>query len=175
MYAARVARQVTVDDDVASCSNVSFATEDILVDCLFKAATSTDEDAHVTIVVGRRVEHAHQYAALAIELHETLAIAFALLCHLQVSIGVAKFEFEEEEKEAGKAEKEDAERFEEIYDTPVVKTKKFELRPMDVDEAILEMEMLGHNFFVYLDMETNSVNVVYKRNGGSYGVLETTY
>ena len=46
---------------------------------------------------------------------------------------------------------------------------------MDVDEAILEMEMLGHNFFVYLDMDTDSVNVVYKRNGGSYGVLETTY
>ncbi len=86
-----------------------------------------------------------------------------------------KFEFEEEERKAGKAEKEEAESFEEIYDTPVVKTKKFELRPMDVDEAILEMEMLGHNFFVYLDMETDSVNVVYKRNGGSYGVLETTY
>ena len=77
-----------------------------------------------------------------------------------------KFEFEEPE---------DEEDYEEIEDTPVVKTKKFELRPMDVDEAILEMEMLGHNFFVYLDMDTDSVNVVYKRNGGNYGVLETTY
>ena len=77
-----------------------------------------------------------------------------------------KFEFEEPE---------DEEDYEAIEDTPVVKTKKFELRPMDVDEAILEMEMLGHNFFVYLDMDTDSVNVVYKRNGGNYGVLETTY
>ena len=77
-----------------------------------------------------------------------------------------KFEFEEPE---------DDEDYEEVEDTPVVKTKKFELRPMDVDEAILEMEMLGHNFFVYLDMDTDSVNVVYKRNGGNYGVLETTY
>ena len=77
-----------------------------------------------------------------------------------------KFEFEEPE---------DEEDYEEIEDAPVVKTKKFELRPMDVDEAILEMEMLGHNFFVYLDMDTDSVNVVYKRNGGNYGVLETTY
>ena len=77
-----------------------------------------------------------------------------------------KFEFEEPE---------DEEDYDEIEDTPVVKTKKFELRPMDVDEAILEMEMLGHNFFVYLDMDTDSVNVVYKRNGGNYGVLETTY
>lgn len=85
-----------------------------------------------------------------------------------------KFEFDETEA-AAEEDDEEAESFEEIYDTPVVKTKKFELRPMDVDEAILEMEMLGHNFFVYLDMETDSVNVVYKRNGGSYGVLETTY
>ncbi|MBQ3281273.1 MAG: ribosome-associated translation inhibitor RaiA [Eubacterium sp.] len=82
-----------------------------------------------------------------------------------------KFEFDEQEPEA----EEEGESFEEVYETPVVKTKKFELRPMNVDEAILEMEMLGHNFFVYLDMDTNSVNVVYKRNGGSYGVLETTY
>lgn len=87
-----------------------------------------------------------------------------------------KFEFDEEEDlESEDEEEEEGESFEEIYETPVVKTKKFELRPMDVDEAILEMEMLGHNFFVYLDMETDSVNVVYKRNGGSYGVLETTY
>ena len=77
-----------------------------------------------------------------------------------------KFEFDEPEEE----DEEDV-----IEETPVVKTKKFELRPMDVDEAILEMEMLGHNFFVYLDMDTDSVNVVYKRNGGNYGVLETTY
>ncbi len=83
-----------------------------------------------------------------------------------------KFEFDEPE---AAPDEEDGESFEEIYDTPVVKTKKFELHPMDVDEAILEMEMLGHNFFVYLDMETDSVNVVYRRNGGSYGVLETTY
>ncbi len=79
-----------------------------------------------------------------------------------------KFEFDEPEEE-------EEDEFEEVEETTVVKTKKFELRPMDVDEAILEMEMLGHNFFVYLDMDTDSVNVVYKRNGGNYGVLETTY
>lgn len=85
-----------------------------------------------------------------------------------------KFEFDQQEAVEDE-EAEEGKSFEEIYDTPVVKTKQFELRPMDVDEAILEMEMLGHNFFVYLDMDTNSVNVVYKRNGGSYGVLETRY
>ena len=55
----------------------------------------------------------------------------------------------------------------------VVKRKQFELSPMSYEEAILQMEMLGHNFFVYLDMDTDSVNVVYKRKGNSYGLIET--
>lgn len=63
----------------------------------------------------------------------------------------------------------------EVEDVKVMRTKKFQLRPMSVDEAILEMEMLQHNFFVFLDMETDSVNVVYKRKDNNYGVLETTY
>ena len=64
---------------------------------------------------------------------------------------------------------------EEVEEVKVVRTKKFELAPMTVDEAILEMEMLQHDFFVFLDMETDSVNVVYSRKDGNYGVLETTY
>ena len=62
-----------------------------------------------------------------------------------------------------------------VEEVRVVKNKKFELRPMTVDEAILEMEMLQHDFFVFLDMETDSVNVVYRRKDGNYGLLETTY
>ncbi len=66
------------------------------------------------------------------------------------------------------------------YDEPqeeinVVRVKKFQLEPMTQEEAIMQMEMLNHNFFIYLNMETDSVNVVYKRNDGGYGVLETTY
>lgn len=57
----------------------------------------------------------------------------------------------------------------------LVKTKKFQLEPMSAEEAIVQMELLGHSFFVFLNMETDSVNVVYKRNDGNYGLLETTY
>ncbi|MGN8713205.1 ribosome hibernation-promoting factor, HPF/YfiA family [Hornefia butyriciproducens] len=57
----------------------------------------------------------------------------------------------------------------------VVKAKKFQLEPMSEDEAVLQMEMLQHDFFVFLNMETDSVNVVYKRKDGNYGLLETTY
>lgn len=57
----------------------------------------------------------------------------------------------------------------------IVKTKKFDLRPMTPEEAILQMEMLQHDFFVYLNMETDSVNIVYRRKDENYGVLETSY
>ena len=60
-------------------------------------------------------------------------------------------------------------------ETSVVKTKNFQLMPMTVDDAILQMEMLQHNFFVFLDTETDSVNVVYKRNDNDYGLLETEH
>jgi len=57
----------------------------------------------------------------------------------------------------------------------VVKTKNFVLTPMTTEEAILQMELLQHSFFVFLNMETGGVNVVYKRNNNDYGLLETTY
>lgn len=60
-----------------------------------------------------------------------------------------------------------------VEETKVVKTKKFALTPMNVDEAILQMELLQHNFFVFQNAENGKVNVVYKRNDQDYGVLET--
>ncbi len=57
----------------------------------------------------------------------------------------------------------------------VVKKKKFDLIPMTVDEAILQMELLEHNFFVFMNMETDTVNVVYRRADKGCGLLETAY
>lgn len=54
----------------------------------------------------------------------------------------------------------------------LVRTKRFTLKPMDVEEAILQMNMVGHNFFVFANMDTSQVNVVYKRNDGKYGLIE---
>ncbi len=64
---------------------------------------------------------------------------------------------------------------EEQEEIRVVKRKRFDLVPMSVDEAIVQMELLAHNFYVFLNMESDSVNVVYKRDDGGYGVLETVY
>lgn len=53
----------------------------------------------------------------------------------------------------------------------IVKTKTYDLRPMMEEEAILQMELVGHNFYVFNNAETNQVNVLYKRNKGGYGIL----
>ena len=54
----------------------------------------------------------------------------------------------------------------------IVKTKRFAMKPMDAEEACVQMELLGHNFFMFLNADTNEVNVVYKRKGNSYGLIE---
>lgn len=54
----------------------------------------------------------------------------------------------------------------------VVRTKRFPLKPMTVDEAIVRMELLGHDFYVFRNAETEEVNVVYRRRAGHYGLIE---
>ena len=54
----------------------------------------------------------------------------------------------------------------------IVKTKRFELKPMDPEEACLQMDMLGHSFFVFQDAQTGATSVVYKRKDGAYGLIE---
>lgn len=65
-----------------------------------------------------------------------------------------------------------AEPVEEVSDYNIIKEKKFKLRPMDVEEAILQMNMLGHTFFMFMNAKTGTINVVYKRADGNYAVLE---
>ena len=60
-------------------------------------------------------------------------------------------------------------------DIQIVKTKKFAMKPVNPEEACLQMEMLGHNFFVFLNSETEQVNVVYKRKNGTYGLIEPEF
>ena len=60
-------------------------------------------------------------------------------------------------------------------DIQIVKTKKFAMKPVNPEEACLQMEMLGHTFFVFLNSETEQVNVVYKRKNGTYGLIEPEF
>ena len=54
----------------------------------------------------------------------------------------------------------------------IIRTKRFGIKPMDPEEACVQMELLGHNFYVFFNSETEEVNVVYKRKGNTYGLIE---
>ena len=55
----------------------------------------------------------------------------------------------------------------------IVRTKRISLKPMDSEEAVLQMNMLGHNFFIFEDSETNGTSIVYRRKDGKFGLIET--
>lgn len=65
------------------------------------------------------------------------------------------------------------EEFEEEEASPrIVRTKRFQVAPMDEEEAVEQMELLGHDFFVFFNVNTNEVNVIYRRKDGNYGLIE---
>ena len=57
----------------------------------------------------------------------------------------------------------------------ITRVKRFAMKPMDVEEACVQMELLGHNFFVFFNSETEEINVVYKRKGNTYGLIEPEF
>ncbi len=62
--------------------------------------------------------------------------------------------------------------YEEDEEVKILRTKKFDIKPMYPEDACVQMELLGHNFFVFVNAETDQVNVVYKRKGNTYGLIE---
>ena len=69
-------------------------------------------------------------------------------------------------------EEEDVEEFDDIQ---IIRSKKFAVKPMYPEDACVQMELLGHSFFVFRNAETNEVNVVYKRKGNTYGLIEPEF
>ena len=55
----------------------------------------------------------------------------------------------------------------------IVRNKHLDLKPMNAEEAVLQMDLLGHDFFVFEDADTNGTSIVYRRNDGRYGLIET--
>jgi len=60
-------------------------------------------------------------------------------------------------------------------DVKVIRTKRFAVKPMDPEEACVQMELLNHSFYVFRNAETDEVNVVYKRKNGDYGLIEPEF
>ena len=69
----------------------------------------------------------------------------------------------------------EAEPEEEESEIQIVKVKHFQFKPMDPEEACMQMELLNHDFFVFTNSETDEVNVVYKRKNNTYGIIEPEY
>ncbi len=65
--------------------------------------------------------------------------------------------------------------FAEDEDVRIIRTKRFGIKPMYPEDACVQMELLGHNFFVFCNAETEEVNVVYKRKDGAYGLIEPEF
>ena len=62
--------------------------------------------------------------------------------------------------------------YDENEEVRIIRSKKFDIKPMYPEDACVQMELLGHNFFVFCNAETDQVNVVYKRKGNTYGLIE---
>ena len=62
---------------------------------------------------------------------------------------------------------------EEEQEIQIIRSKKFDMKPMFTEDACIQMELLGHSFYVFRDAENGHVNVVYKRKDGNYGLIET--
>jgi putative sigma-54 modulation protein len=72
----------------------------------------------------------------------------------------------------GPGEMPPVEEFEEEAPPRIVKVKRFQVIPMDEEEAIEQMELLGHDFFIFFNVNTNEMNVIYRRKDGNYGLIE---
>lgn len=68
----------------------------------------------------------------------------------------------------------EAEKEEEEPEIEIIRSKQFDLKPMDSEEAVLQMNMLGHDFYIFNDAETNGTHIVYRRKDGKYGLIETS-
>lgn len=86
-----------------------------------------------------------------------------------------KQEYKEEYMEERREEILKGHEEEDEYDPKIVRTKRFAMKPMDPKEAAMQMDLLGHDFYVFSNANTDEVNVVYKRNDGDFGLIEPTF
>ena len=78
-------------------------------------------------------------------------------------------------QEGGNFQKEFMEKETEDQEVKIIRTKKFDIKPMYPEDACIQMDLLGHSFFVFSNAETDEVNVVYKRKDGSFGLIEPEF
>lgn len=141
-----------------------------------------DTEAQVTLSVERN----RQTVELTIYIHGTILRVEETTSDMYESVDKAVDKLNRQiKKHKKKLEKrhrsnniirfESIENIEEEDESKIVKTKKFPVKPMDAEEAVLQMDLLGHGFFVFMNRDTDEVSVVYKRKDGNYGLIEPTF
>ena len=160
--------------------DITAAMKDYVKDKLSKLDKYTLEDAKATVLV--KIRNYSQKVEVTIPLKTLILRAEeeSQDFYSAVDLVVNKLErqIRKNKSKIKKKEKTGIKEFnmdniiEEPNDEEVVKRKKRDIKPMSLDEAILQMELLGHNFYMYKDSDINSIALVYKRNDGGYGVIE---
>ena len=142
-----------------------FDDDDTIEAKVLISAKGKDEKVEVTIWSGK-------YNVRAEEVHNDLYAAIDLVVDkLERQLKKYKSKLTSKRAPRGEITAEIEEYFEEDEQT-IVRRKEIFLKPIDEEEAITQMELLGHSFFVLKNVDTDKINVVYKRKDGDYGVIE---
>ncbi|MCR5102245.1 MAG: ribosome-associated translation inhibitor RaiA [Butyrivibrio sp.] len=140
-------------------------------DTLANIALSVDKDKHkieVTIPVKGRIIRAEQISS---DMYVSIDLASEVI-ERQLKKYRSKL-VDKKQEEASNFKKEFLDtNFEDDDEIKIERIKKFDIKPMYAEDAAVQMELLGHNFYVFINAETDQVNVVYKRKGNSYGLIE---
>jgi putative sigma-54 modulation protein len=138
-----------------------------------------DAETHATLSVQRNkqtIEITIRFNGMAVRAEVTADDMYSALDRaadiLERQIGKNKTRLSKKLHEDGVKHIENTFVEKEDSDFDIVRTKRFAVKPMSVEEAILQMNLLGHVFFMFLNSEDKEINVVYKRKDGGYGVIE---
>lgn len=133
------------------------------------------EKAQICMEVTFHVQN-HFYRAETIAQDAVTALDLAVeVMEGQIRKHKTKIEKRIRENVAGKEILKNLSLEEDKSDSKIIKRKTFDLLPMDAEEATMQMEMLGHSFLLFLNIEDNKVNLVYKRKDGDFGLIEPEY
>jgi putative sigma-54 modulation protein len=145
---------------------------------------SHDAEAHITMTVEKSrqiVEVTIRFNGVVLRAEESNGDMYTSIDKV---VGVLERQIRRNKTRLEKRLHEDAFKFhqfeshrevDEEYDFRVVRSKRFAIKPMPIDEAILQMNLLGHEFFMFSNSDTSEVNVVYKRKNGDYGLIEPEF
>lgn len=143
------------------------------------------DDARIDLSVENTRRAAHrQVAQLTVRVHGTILRAEERTQDMFASIDavldkmyrqIARYKGKRQDRWQSGAEVLPIEEPVEEPEGEIVRIKRFDVRPMVAEEAIEQMELLGHSFYIFLNMEEDAINVIYKRGDGNYGLLQPQY